>query len=383
MLDDIIKIGNEIQLYPEAISRDAVENLDSYSIGQIASLGLAFEPLAQAINQIVNSGESSTGLYRVTLPKGATHLAKLKSGAGNIGTALDEKNKIVGQAVLSPAAFNPAMVFMAVTIINIDMKLDAITETQKEMKEFLEQKEESELIGSMDFLKDLLENYKYNWNNKRYKNSAHTKTFDIMETSQRKINFYTEQIKSKIQNKDYLHSKFDASKLLDKIQRDFKDLQIALHLYSHSSLVGILLLDNYNRDYLDSIVNKINDYSFEYRKLYTEAYDYIEEYVDSSVWAYLMSGAAFLSEGAGKVIEKIPLINRLQIDESLQKTGTFIDEKREDQRDDMMQSFVHRQSDQVKPFVDSIQAMNRTHNDEYEIMFDKDKIYLSRYNLVH
>jgi hypothetical protein len=53
--------------------------------------------------------------------------------------------------------------------MSIDRKLDSIQETQQEILEFLEQKEKSRLKGNLNVLADVLNNYKYNWNNEKYK----------------------------------------------------------------------------------------------------------------------------------------------------------------------------------------------------------------------
>ena len=145
-------------------------------LGSLASLGTSFEPLSQAVQNFFSSNGSATGIYKVTVPKG-THLAELKNGAGNIGAVLDEKNQLAGQAVLNPLQFDPTMVLMAAALSEINKKLDSIEETQKDMMEFLQQKEKSEMRGSLKFLADILNNYKYNWNNDLYKVNGTTHAY--------------------------------------------------------------------------------------------------------------------------------------------------------------------------------------------------------------
>lgn len=68
-------------------------------LSKLPSVGIALEPLASAVQSILNGG-SASGIYRVTVPAG-THLAELKNGAGNLGTVLNANNQIAGQAVLN------------------------------------------------------------------------------------------------------------------------------------------------------------------------------------------------------------------------------------------------------------------------------------------
>ena len=166
--NEIVKKMMDVELYPTVMESDfEVSKYTKLSMSDVASLGTALEPLAIAFSSVVNG----SGVYKVTIPNGM-HLANLKSGAGNIGTLLNAKNQIAGQAVINPVAFDPTMAFVAVALANINMKLDSILEVQEEMLDFIVQKEKSELKGDLIFLTDVLNNYKYNWNNEKYKNAA-------------------------------------------------------------------------------------------------------------------------------------------------------------------------------------------------------------------
>lgn len=66
-----------------------------------------------------------------------------------------------GQAQMTPLACDPTMIFMATALANIDKKLNAIQDMQKEMMDFLVQKEKADLKGNLNFLFDVFNNYKY------------------------------------------------------------------------------------------------------------------------------------------------------------------------------------------------------------------------------
>lgn len=52
---------------------------------------------------------------------------------------------------MTPLACDPTMLFMAAALANIDKKLDAIQDMQKEMMDFLVQKEKADLKGKFEF----------------------------------------------------------------------------------------------------------------------------------------------------------------------------------------------------------------------------------------
>ena len=95
---------------------------------------------------------------------------------------------------------------------------------------------------------------------------------------------------------------------------DLKDYQVALYIYSFARFLEVILLENFDEAYLDQITNKIYDYSFKYREIYTLCYDKIQNYADSSVNANLLKGFGNINKVLGETIAKVPVINTLQID---------------------------------------------------------------------
>lgn len=70
----------------------ALANYAKLPLSRIPALGTAFEPLASAVQTVVNGSGTTSGLYRVTIPS-RTHLAEFKNGVGNLGTALNANNE--------------------------------------------------------------------------------------------------------------------------------------------------------------------------------------------------------------------------------------------------------------------------------------------------
>ena len=102
--------------------------------------------------------------------------------------------------------YNPTMLFMAVTLMSMDKKLDTIQEIQQEIIKFLEQKEKSNLKGNLDTLYDVLNNYKYNWNNEKYKTNKQILVQDIKREAFKSIDFHKNQINESLKKQSLLHS---------------------------------------------------------------------------------------------------------------------------------------------------------------------------------
>ena len=373
--NELLKAMSATELAPLEVKNEiSVQTYSKIPLSRLSALGTGFEPVASAIQQVTSHGQATSGFYKVTIPKG-THLAQFKEKSGFLGTAVGEHG-IVGQAQLNPLLCDPAMLLVAAALANIDKKLDAIQEVQQEMLDFLAQKEKSALKADLNFLMDIQNNYKYNWNSEKYKAANHAKVLDIRQEAARQIDFYQEQIKKQLGKKALLHSDHDVQKMLEKVQGEFKEYQLALYIYGFAYFLEVVLQENYEKAYLSAIVKRIDEMAFQYREFYSLAYSQIENLSKSSLQAHLFGGLSAINKGAGTAIAKIPGINKSQIDETLIEAGERIGAYKNRRVQTTMQQLLERQSSCVRPFIDNINAINRLYNEPVTLIFNHDTLYL-------
>ncbi len=345
-------------------------------LSQVSALGEGLEPMASAIQQVATSGEAISGLYKVTIPAG-THLAQFRGSTDYLGTALsNETNMLANQAHLSPIAFNPTMLFAAATLVNINKKLDTIQETQQEMMNYIVQKEKSSIKGDLEFLVDVFNNFKYNWNSDKYKSANHIKVLDIRQESSKRIDFYKEQIKKHIDKNDIIHSDQNVRKQLHQVQDEFKDYQLSLYLFSFAYFLEVLLQENYDSEYLNSISTKIDKLALEYRELYSTAYSTMEDRLKTSLQSKLIKGLSGASKLAGKTVASIPRIRDSQLDENLIEAGQKLTDFSGKREQESLQQLVDRQSSCVRPFIEQIDTINAMYNKDMAVLFDKETLYI-------
>lgn len=390
-MGDMISLNNEIQenkdnailrmmsdtaIYPMLQESEVgVSNYTPLPLSRLAAYGTAFQPLATAVQTAV-SGAGESGIYYVNTARKTMFQMK---GTNNFIGSLQTSTGMVGggQAQMTPLACDPTMIFMAAALANIEKKLDAIQDMQKEMMDFLVQKEKSDLKGNLNFLFDVFNNYKYNWKNKMYKNSNHIKVLDIRQETEKKIAFYREQIIAKVNKKSFIHSDQTVNKQLQSVQDQFKDYQLALYLLGFSSFLEVMLLGNFDADYLTGISDKLEKYSLKYRELYTKCYDEIESYSSTSVQSSILKGVAKASTSVGKFVEKIPVISKGQADEALIAAGDKLDELNDGKLRKQMQSLIEHQSNSIRPFIENIDTVNELCNKPVQLLIDKDNLYIS------
>lgn len=390
-MSNIIKLNDEFQGNKDAAimqmmsdssafpklkeSEVGVANYTPLSLSRLAAYGTAFQPLTTAIQTAVR-GAGGSGIYYVnTAGKTMFQMKGTKKFIGSLQTPTGMVGG--GQAQMTPLACDPTMLFMAAALANIDKKLDTIQNMQQEMMDFLVQKEKADLRGNLNFLLDIFNNYKYNWNNETYKTNNHIKVLDIRQEAEKKIAFYREQIIAKVNKKSLIHSDQTVNKQLQMVQDQFKDYQLALYLLGFSSFLEVMLLGNFDSDYLSSVSEKLDTYSLKYRELYTKCYDEIEGYSSTSVQSSMLKGIAKASTSVGKFVEKIPVVSKGQADEALIAAGEKLEEFNTDKLRKQMSSLIEHQSNAVRPFIENIDTVNELCNKPVKLLVDKDNLYIA------
>lgn len=372
---EIAKFFSAVALPPMAVENEiAVQRGIKIPLSRITALGTGLEPVVSVLQQIVSKGEAVSGYYKVTLPAGG-HLAAFHDGSGYLGTVLNSGG-IGGQARLNPLVCNPTMLFAAAALANIDKKLDRIQETQQEMLNLLAQKEKSNLRGDLNFLAGVYSDYKYNWNNEKFKAANHIKVLDIRQSAGRSIDFHREQIKKHAGKQSLFHSDKDAQKLWEIAARDFKEYKLALYLYSFGYFLEVLLQENFAEEYLDSITEKLEDAAFQYRELLTETSAKLEGYNKTSFQSQVISGLSAVNRKMGEAIAKVPVICDTQIDEALIDSGLRLGAYSSERTKENMRRFADKQSSYVRPFIENISAISRLYNKPLAVVFNGEAVYM-------
>ena len=347
----------------------------AFPLEQINNLGVAFNPMVQGIQNIFGKGGANGGLMWVDAKGGQL----FKNAKGNfIGNIMAPNGGVGGGiAELHPLAMDPTMLFVAMALSNITAKLDEINETQKEMFDYMKSKDEAQLRGSLQYLSEIMNDYKFNWNNEGYKSTRQQKVVDINKDSHDQMEFYRKQILNELKNNDIIHWNSDSKKKISKLISYLSSYQMAVYIYALSSYEDVILTDNRNADYLNTVVSRIESSSTEYRNVYSKAYTYLEKYAKGSGEQWLLKGAGIAAKGLGEGLNKIPVINNLQVDEKLVDACNNLIEINHDFNENQLKKLLSKQRVAIRPFVENIVLMKHMYNDEIKIGFDGENIYLS------
>lgn len=356
---------------------------------QVAGLGVAFGSLPEAFRTIVSTA-SVPALVQMTdkfgNPLDPSVLQRFSDGSGLLGSYRDKANGFV-QARLhaadpgvinatAVAPFDPSVLFMAIVLMQVNKKLDAIQEIQKEMLEYMRQKDKAALRGNLKTLTGILSDYRYNWDNSIWRKNAHMKTEDIKQESDKDIVHLRAQIMSKVGKKGLADVRFVVDKRMEEVLDRLKEYQIAVYNYTFASFLEPLMSENYDEDYLAAVVERISDQSLRYRELYTMCYNAIEDRVKSSVDAMLLGGLSLVSKKLGEAVAATPVGDRTRIDEALGDASDDIGEFNGMQSEQLVQKLHQAKSLNILPFIDGLDSINSLYNKPMQLLADRDSVYL-------
>lgn len=367
------KLNKKIELAISNISKglqvtqilvDAYEDLNSidalhFSFKDIKNLGDAINAIMPAIEAIYDeTSKEGSGLHKlVTFVDGEIKDTKFGKTLDSISPIKNELLQLSdGKLVAAP---NPTILLLAAILITVKQETTTILSACDKILTFLKNDKESRVEGDLNVLNSIVNEYTFNWDNKEYRTSHHKLVLDIKRSAEQNIIFYQKQINTLIQNdKKALVAKTLKEKQLD-LENNFTYYQMTIYVYGFASFLEVLLLGNFNKEYLLQVKDKLLDNSKAYKDLFDVALDYLKSTANTSAESKAL-------KGIGGLLLKT-------------KEGSWLNKKGEAINDaaikQSLDSFIVLQEDKSTFFVENIEQTKTLFNECNNIYFDKDGIY--------
>lgn len=359
---NIIEEMTDVEFYATVHEAEKVDVTDytRLPLTEIYALGSTFRPVFTAVYNVA-SKKMTKNLFQVTIPGGA-HLAQL--------TPADSAGAILN--------CNPYMMMTAAALVTISRKLDKISETQEKILDFIEEKEKAELAGNLNTLSDILNNYKYNWGNERYINNNHIKVLDIKQKSGQNIEFYKKQARGVFDsNFTLFHMNKDVNAKKRELLAILGDYQFSVYLYAFSSYVEVLLLGNFEHNYIGRVIDRINYCTKEYIEVFEECSEKMDSFFSGAVETIAKKKAAQAAKGLGTFARKMQFLKDNKVDKGLMNAGDRLESFNNDKMIAVAENLSERKSVDVDPFISNLLHIDKMYNEDVDIYFDDEYIYIS------
>lgn len=350
------------------------------SLAEVSALGGSFAQAVPVIQSTITGGTLTNGsIARIVFPEGVTgNLATLNSTGDFIGGILKDEGGFA-QARLMPVTMDPAAITtmsMAVMMVQINQKLDAIQKTQQEILSFLQEKERADSQASLNMLEDIMKRYPYNWNNENFRHNYHMKALDIKLAADAKLIIYQKQIAEKIKGLPVVYLDQIVHITMNQLKQLFHDYSMALYLFSFASYLEIMLDGRFVDEDIQLVADKVHNYQENYHSNFVKCQEYFKKFSGGSVESMAIGALANASKGLGKLIATSPVLSQSQVDEWLQDSGDKLQQGNEKRTEKLAQIFALEQKTGSELFEDSIRNVRELSNHVTGMLFDGEYMYL-------
>lgn len=379
-MEDIYKkqeIINFTRISNTELNEINFNQFDKLSFSDFSTIGTALSALLESCNNAYKN-TNNDDLFRLVIPQNSNGKLMIKNGV-TIGNIVDTDSKISARARFikadniinnQPISFNPTVLLMAINLANIDKKLNTINEGQKEIFRHLSTDKTSKIESDIKFLTDITNSYKYNYNDDMYKSNIYLKVLDIKQDSEHNVIFYQKQINNCIGVHKNIADKFKT------LQAHFKNYNHSLYLYSFSSFLEVVLIENFDTKYLNSVILNLERHLFDYYNIYTNAYDHLEQISEKSVYSFILGNLSELSKNANSKLSSLPLINKTNLEKDLLNAEKWLENNKTKKQKTMTSKFSRNKDNYIYSFIKMLNDIDKIYNNSVEILFNNKEMYI-------
>ena len=354
-------------------------NCYSLSISKLSEISPITISIANNIKTIMNQNPKATEkLYRITNLGKNDSLKAMRDGK-TFWEAIKRSDKSSTMAKLQEVnskgvmMFDPTLMMMSVALAGIEAELGEIKELNKKILSFLEMEKESEIESDLEILNKSINDFRFNLEDEKNLVNNHKQVMDIKRTAKKNILFYKKQIKDALLKDKLFTTNSGMKSIIEEIQKKFKYYRLSLYIYSFSSLIEILLLGNYQSNYLLSKRDELAELDNEYSTIFNDALEYVKKNTSKSLEINVLSSLGNAGKTIGNLAEKVKAKN---VDTWLNEKGNSLKQTEQSIKDNFVTKFGEIKESNSKPFIAQIEKVNCVYNKTTNIYFDNEKIYL-------
>lgn len=344
------------------------EDIDNNSfkvlISDLTNINNSFKEYTNAFSK--NKNNNNSELYQITGLNKAHEIVDFFNDPNN-------KDKVKD---LKKLGFNPATIMMTIALCEIEKDVNDIKEISKKILSFLESESEAKIESSVKMLNELVSDYKYNWSDEQFVNINYNQVKNIKKEASDKIIQYQKIINSALHKKGLLMTNKTINDNQSELEKNFSYYRLSLYVYSFSTFMEIMLLENFKKEFLISKKEELEKLSNEYSNIYQIALDYVSNTADKSIQGNVLSLTGEAGKTIGGLLGKVESIKEKKVDSWFDKQGDSIKTIGQDMKEKFKTKFTEMADPHIKMFTDKIELISNIYNNTKNIYFDKEKIYL-------
>ena len=366
LVNNVITRGNfKCELVPYELKEIEISKYQTISISNIGKLGSLSTPVINVIQNTMGAGGS--GLYMVDTAGGTLFSSAVKGGfIGGMKTATGG----IGQATLSPVIFNPITLGVALTMVSMFTKLDAIESSCNRIYDYITIGDKAELSNNYENLFKIYNEYNENYNNEKAITEFIHTISDINRNAGKMIKVYKPLIKEEFEKKKFNINKESVINNAKELINYCYYLKLATFNYSFSTLLSIFVEEKFNHDTLERCYKDIDEKKDNVNDLFSDAKSYLLDEFNKIDFIYPMLCYECISNIP--VVKNIKRIKEYEYDDFVEKSAyKFIDNK-----EYINNIFTKCTELNVENYNNNIKFIDQIFNSHTQILCDKNNFYI-------
>lgn len=360
----------------------SIINHEKFSLDKLMTTGLNLSALIPTIKETKELKQTGTTLYKMVPPKGIIKGSLQSNNGITFGHFVNKKGLITNRASFesvakTTATVNPYAILITAAVSVVTKKLDSIKDKQIEILEFVKIQEEAKIKANVKVLQEISEQLQYNIDNDLYKSTKVLEISRIKADSEASIISCKKQIQSIASKTNLFHFDKDIKNKTAELEKIFQNYQLSLYQFSYSSFLEVVLYENFDRGYLNLVHDKVINYIDDFRKIHDECYDKLLSDSKTSIESTAIKGFAGMTKGIGKAVQKISLTLTGEDENNLLEFSNKVKDYNNQRIESKMDSFSKDQESCSLVFADNIKTINTLFNNELEILFDDENLYVT------
>ncbi|MBR3020547.1 MAG: hypothetical protein IKH57_26360 [Clostridia bacterium] len=203
------------------------------------------------------------------------------------------------------------------------------------------------------------------------------KVLDIKQSSEKNLIFYQDQIASVIKKIPAIHFDKMTRNIIIELEKQFINYRMTLYVYAYASFLEVMLLGNFQQEYLEQAANKTKEYNEQYRKNLLQCRNLIKNFSKNSVESKILSGLGTASKALGNLISSSDFLKQGPVDEWLKDGGEKILQENNKMIERTETLFASEEIKECEVFIESIKSVRMISLQATDILFDKDNLYIA------
>ena len=272
--------------------------------------------------------------------------------------------------------FDPATMTVAVALMRIEEKLDALQKTAEETLQFLKLDKQSKQRGNLNALSDIFEECRRNGNDASFRALRNVEVQAIRREAQQNMLFYQGQVSRRLQEQSALHDSQAVRGMLNAVADEFREYQLSCYLYAFSTFLDVVLQGRFDDETLKAVSEKLQTYGQRYTQLYDRCRAQLEGYQKSAVDVWLRDGLGNVARTVGKALSNVPILRDGPVDEALTQAGDQLKQLNKNDLSACLQALEPLHDHRMATFAENIATLDHLCNDENALLTDGTFLYL-------